>query len=161
MGTRLGEAIDAVIAILKAGTTGTLLGQDAIYDGPTQSGDDVTTAVFVGWDGDVEGDATATRAWDADFAGAPVGRQQRDESFEIVCAVISWSGDVDVKSRRDSALDAFAAVETDLRARIDLGIGVGVPTTAQITGMQLYQESAPESGRQARIPFLVSVETRI
>lgn len=160
-GTRLGEAIDAIIGILRAGTTAALLGADAVIDGPENLGDDVFTAVFIGYDGDPDGDAKATENWTADFVGAPVGRQQRDESFEINGAVISWGGDTDVASRRADALAAFNAVETDLRGRIDLGIGVGVPTTAQITAMDLYQEQDPAHGAQARIPFRVGVITRI
>ena len=161
MATKLDDAILAIIGILQAGTTGELLGADAIVDGPAATGDDPTTAVFIGYDGDSDGDGKVTENWTAGFVGAPIGRQARDESFEVTCAVVSWGGDIDVPSRRAAAVAAFSAVEDDLRAAVDLGLAPGVPTVAQVVQMDLYQEQDAQRGMQARILFRVGVETRI
>lgn len=155
MTTRVDAAILATVAALEAGTTATLA---TVVDGPFLTGDDPETAVYVGYDGDPEGDFNATENWAQDWAG--LGAQRKNETFDIVGCVISWSGDVSVPERRATALAVLAAVESDLRAAANIGLGLPAPTVAAWASGQLFQEQGPK-GLQARIPFSISVQTRI
>lgn len=155
MTTRVHDAITATVAALQAGTTASLA---AVVDGPFLTGEDPTSAVYVGYDGDPEGDFNATENWSQDWAG--LGAQRKNESFDIVGCVISWSGDVTVADRRATALAVLGAVESDLRAAANIGLGLPQPTTVMWASGQLFQEQGPR-GLQARIPFSISVRTRI
>lgn len=155
MATRVNDAILAVVAALRAGSTADLAD---VVDGPVLAGDDPETAVFVGYDGDPEGDMHATENWSQSWAG--LGAQRKDEAFDVVCSVVSWSGDDAVSTRRAVALAALAAVEDDLRGVLNIGLGLPQPTTAALVTGQLIQEPTSR-GMQVRIPFAVSVQTRI
>lgn len=154
-GTRVHDAINAIVAALNAGTTAALA---TVVDGPSNEATPFPGSyVFVGWDGDREGDYNATEDWTQDWAG--LGAQRKDESFDVVCAVVSGSGDANVASRRQEALAVLAAVETDLRAPLNIGLGLPSPSFARLSSAQLIQEWV--DGLRARIPFSISVQTRI
>jgi hypothetical protein len=155
MASRVHDAILAVVAALQAGTTAALA---TVVDGPVLSGDDPPAAVFVGYDGDPAGDMHSTEDWAQQWAG--LGAQRKDESFTVVCAVVSWSGDDDAATRRAAALAVLAAVEDDLRDPLNRGLGLPQPTVAMLASGQLFQEPT-NSGLQARIPFAITVQTRI
>lgn len=162
-GTRVGDAIAAIVAALKADSAVTALA--AIVDGPIVSGDDPETRIYVGYDGDNEGDYNATEDWSQDWAG--LGAQRKTETFDVVCAVWSWSGDMDVATRRARALAALDAAQTALRAALNIGLGLPQPTVAQWSQGQLLQEPVIDpvagtvDGLRCRIPFSISVSTRI
>lgn len=154
--SRVDAAILAIVAALNAASAVTALA--TIYDGPFITGDTPPTAVHVGYDGDPAGDMAATFGWVQTWAGLGAGR--KDEQFTILCCLISWSGDEAVPVRRAAALAALNAVEDALRTAANIGLGLPQPTQAAFTSGQLFQEQSPR-GLQARIPFTVSVKTRI
>lgn len=156
MTTRVHDAITAVVAALNADATVT--GSAAVVDGPFITGDDPETAVYVGYDGDEDGDYNATENWTQEWAG--LGAQRKNETFDITCCVISWSGEVTVAARRQTALAVLAAVESALRSAVNIGLGLPQPTVATWSSGQLFQEQGA-NGLQARIPFTVSVRTRV
>jgi hypothetical protein len=154
-GTRVDDAIGAIVTALRAGTTAALA---TVVDGPSGEATPMPGSyVFVGWDGDREGDYNATEDWEQDWAG--LGAQRKDETFDVVCAVVSGSGDYNVAARRQDALAVLAAVETDLRSALNIGLGLPSPSFARLSSAQLIQE--PVDGLRARIPFSISVQTRI
>jgi hypothetical protein len=156
MTSRVDAAILSVVSLLRADAGVTALA--TVYDGPAVVGDTPTTAVFVGYDGDPDGTMAATANWSRTPAG--LGGLRRDEQFDVLCCVVSWSGDVDVPSRRAAVMAAFIAVDSALWNALRIGLDLPQPTTAHITQGQLYQEQGP-SGLQARIPFGINVKTRI
>jgi hypothetical protein len=154
-GTRLDAAIAAIVTVLSAGTTATLA---TVVDGPSEQATPMPGSyVFIGWDGDLAGDYNATENWEQDWAA--LGAQRKNESFDVVCAVVSGAGDPAVAARRQTALAILAAVESDLRAPLNIGLGLPQPTTARLSSAQLIQEWV--DGLRARIPFSISVQTRI
>ena len=156
MSSRVHEAITAVVVALNADPAVT--GQATVVDGPFITGDDPETAVYVGYDGDEDGDYNATENWSQEWAG--LGAQRKNESFDITCCVISWSGEVAVAARRQAALAVLGAVESTLRAAVNIGLGLPSPTVASWSSGQLFQEQG-SNGLQARIPFRVHIETRV
>lgn len=158
MTTRVDDAIRTVVAVL---TEAFADGTAVVVDGPEIRADEPDTVVHVGWDGDHDGDYQATENWTQTWAGG-LGRQPppKDETFDILGAVISGDGDVDVPTRRATALSVLGVVETTLRAAVNTGLGLPQPTVAQFSSGQLFQEQGP-NGLQARIPFVISVKTRI
>lgn len=154
-GTRVADAILAIVAALESGTTAALA---TVVDGPSAEATPMPGSyVFVGWDGDREGDYNATEDWEQDWAA--LGAQRKNESFDVVCAVVSGSGDPRVAARRQTALAVLAAVETDLRSALNIGLGLPQPTFARLSSAQLIQEW--EDGLRVRIPFSINVQTRI
>jgi hypothetical protein len=155
--SRLHDAILAVVAALNAAPSVTSLA--TVYDGPVVIGDRPTSAVFVGYDGQPEGDYAATDGWSQTWAG--LGALRRDEEFDIQCCVVSWSGDAeDVPGRRAAAVAVLDAVGAVLRAAATIGLGLPQPTWAEFAGGELFQEQGP-TGLQARIPFTIHVRTRV
>jgi hypothetical protein len=154
-GTRLDDAIDAIVAALNAGTTAALA---TVVDGPSEQATPMPGSyVFVGWDGDAGGDFAATENWEQDWAA--LGAQRKNESFDVVCAIVSGAGDPAVAARRQTALAILAAIESDLRAALNIGLGLPQPTIARLSSAQLIQEWV--DGLRARIPFSINVQTRI
>lgn len=155
-GSRVHDAITALVAALEADAGVTALA--TVIDGPLLTGDTPATAVFVGYSGDPSDGMAATANWTQTWAGLGAGR--RDEQFDVLCAVVSWSGDTDVAARRQAVLAAFDAVATALRAALNIGLGLPQPTIAELAVADLYQEQT-SAGLQARIPFAVRVKTRV
>lgn len=149
--SRVPATIDALVTLLRA--TGI-----TVWDGPLVVGD-YSDAVFVGYDGDPDGDF-ATADVDSEWAG--LGARARDEEFDIVCAAVALVGDDITKLARDNAYALTEQVETVLRANPSLGLGP--PTSpmfvAEFKRGNTYTEPN-ESGYQVRIVFAVHVKTRI
>lgn len=142
MPSRLFDSIDAVItALTNAGLT--------VLDGTGPTGD-YQASVWVGYDGDPDGD---WRAADIDQQWAGVGTTKVDETFDIVCAIVA-PFDETVKSGRDSVKALFATVETTLRS--DLSRGFTPPYIAMVRPRQLFYD--PDG---ARLVFSVTVNTRV
>lgn len=162
-GTRVGDAISAIVTALQVDSTVASLA--TVVDGPRIMGDEPETVIWVGYDGDNEGDYNATENWVQDWAA--LGAQRRSESFNVVCAAWSWSGDMDVANRRARALAALDAAQMALRGALNIGLGLPQPTIASWVQGQLIQEpviSAVDGtvlGLRARIPFSINVVTRV
>ncbi len=126
-----------------------------VWDGPVVTGDP-SDAVFVGYDGDPDGDMQSATA-EQDWAG--LGAKQRTERFTVTCAAVALIGSGDVKTGRDRAFLIFEVAAANVRADPSLG-QTPTPFVAAVTGPQLFTDPT-DRGLQARVVFGVSVETRI
>lgn len=148
--SRVPATIDALVAGFTAAGLKT-------WDGPVLTGD-FADSVYVGYDGDPEGDYEAA-TMDQQWAG--LGAKARTETFDIICAVVVLIGDDGpqiVKMARDTAYSMLATAETVLRADPSLA---QIPMfVAEIRPMAIYIEPGPQ-GDQARLVFHIHVQTRI
>jgi hypothetical protein len=146
METRVFDAIDSIIAILKAAGANTI-------DGPVPSGDSLDF-VFIGYDGDPDGD---WRAADIDQDWAGIGNtKKRDETFDVIGAVVStYSGD-SVKASRDRVKAQFALVGTAIRADPSIGLTTAEWAVAGVHPVQLFNDVG-----QCRLTFVIRVKTRV
>lgn len=149
--TRLAEAIDAVVATL----TAALASPTAVYDGPIISGDYAKSAVFVGYDGNPEGEFEAA-SLEQQWTGP--GARVKDETLEIRCAAVAWSGDTAIKPLRDTVLSLFTAANAALRANPSQGLAN--PAVFNLEAGTLFQEPIT-NGLQARLPFTITAQVRI
>jgi hypothetical protein len=134
-----------------------------VFDGIPVGEDYPANAVFVGWDADPEGNfqsASVDQVW-----AGPIGNLRRDETIDVVCALVALYGDADRwKPVRDAALLIQTDVETKLRAAPDLHLGVnGVRQyiVSEFKPIATFAEPYSESGYWFRLTFTVSVKTRI
>lgn len=141
-------AIGGLLATLRsaAGLSGV-----AVYDGPPMTADPADW-VAVGYD-----PTDPLTSVDASQVPASLGNRAREESYEVVCSLASWSGDEDMAARRVRALDLFAAVEAAVRTDITLG---GAVRTAQIASYSLTQEQTGQ-GASAGVRFRVGCSARL
>lgn len=151
METRLDASIDALYDALIAAELGV-----NVWDGPIVSGDS-GDAIFVGYDGDPEGEGQAGQA-SQEWAG--IGKRARDETIVIVCAAVVLVGDSDARWKpvRDRAKALIESVGQTLRA--DPSLGQGPPCVAELQPGEYFQENGP-AGYQARFLFTVHVQTRV
>lgn len=148
--TRVPASIDAIVAALQAaGLT--------IWDGPIVSGD-FSSAVFIGYDGDPDGDyraVTTTQTWSG------LGQRKRDEEDLISCAAVALLGTSDTswKPTRDAVYALLDTVGQTLRA--DPSLAQPPPYTAEILTGDYFQE-ATTSGNQGRLVFTIRISnTRV
>lgn len=146
-GTRLAETIDALVALWSGVGISTV-------DGWVVSGD-TGTRLFVGYDGDQEGEWQAAEL-DSEWAG--LGAKKRDESFDIICSVVTRSGFRTPKEARDEALTVFHMASNALRANPSLGFTP--PFVAAPVPQGLFTPPG-SSGVQGRLVFNVHIETRV
>lgn len=146
-GTRLAETIDALVSLWSG------IGIRTV-DGAIVSGD-TGNALFVGYDGDRDGEYQ-TAELDSEWAG--LGAGARNESFDIICAVVTRTGFRTPKEARDAALVVFHAAADALRANPSLGFSP--PYVAAPLPQGLFAPPTTK-GVQARLVFNVHVETRI
>lgn len=149
MGTsRVPVTIDALVAAFRAAGLNT-------FDGPPITGD-WSVAVFVGYDAGGEDSefraVTTTQSW------ASLGAKARNEEFSVFCGIAAVDGGGVTKVARDAAYSVMATVETVLRA--DPSLGQTPPFTIAVASGDLYQFPV-ESGMECRLPFTISVVTRI
>lgn len=134
-----------------------------VFDGMPAGEDYPDYAVFVGWDADPEG-SFQSASIDQVWAG-PIGTLRRDETVDVVCAIVAHYGNGDRwKTLRDVALSVQTDLETKLRHSPDLNLGVnGVRQyiVSEFKPIGVFQEPYSESGYWFRITFTVSVKTRI
>lgn len=147
-------AIDALLGILRAapGLSGV-----EVLDGPPVGDQAEADYVIVGWNPEDDQAADVQQ----DFAGA--GARTRDEDFQLHCVVDTWSGDTEVKPRRDRAFALLAAVEDALRATDaapEAPTLNGTVLWAHLTAGSLQQANTAQ-GVRARISFTVSCRARI
>ncbi|MEU8270829.1 hypothetical protein AB0B89_27185 [Sphaerisporangium sp. NPDC049002] len=152
--SRVPAAIDALVALFQA-TPGLGVAGVAVVDGPIITGDPLHEAVFVGYDGDPDGDGEAV-TFDQEWAG--LGARAKNESFVVMCAVSVWSGSTKVVPVRTRAFEMLGEVETALRT--DPSLGLPPPTVVAMASGSLVQ-SQRGSGLECRIPFQIAVQTRI
>jgi hypothetical protein len=134
-------AIDAVIAAVRAALPGV-----QVWDGPPV-GDEEDVRVVIGWSRNRP--VTSVSRTDETFE-TTTGITER---YDIPGAAISYSGDPDLKPRRDAV---YALVEAIAGAvAVDAAIGA-LNATASLTVENLTQEKAG-TGVQALCDFTVTV----
>lgn len=143
MPTRAFEAINRVITILETAGAN-------VVDGRTHVSDAIDF-VFVGYDGDPEGDWVAANL-DQEWAG--IGKKSRDDWFDIVCAVVSHYSADSARVDRDRVQAQFTLVETAILA--DPSLGFPPPCVAAVKPQQLIGGEG-----QYRLPFVIRVSTRV
>lgn len=138
-------AIDAIVAkLIAAGLK--------VWDGPVITGD-FSPAVFIGYDGNPEGDfrsVVGTQDW------AGLGAKRRSENFSIVGAAVALTGENTTKTGRDAVYALLDVVGVTLRADPSLGL-TELPLVAGLKPAELYTEPT-ENGLQCRWVFAVDVE---
>ena len=147
-------AIDALLAILRAAPE---LAGVQIVDGPPVDDQSDADQLFVGYQpGEGEG---ASMVQDFAYAGA----RRREENGVINCWIDCWSGDADIRPRRQRAFELLAVVEDALRAT---DIVPEAPTLggtvqwSQLAGGSLRQVQT-DQGTRAGIGFTVTYLARI
>jgi hypothetical protein len=150
--SRVPAALDVLLAALRAAPG--LVGI-RVCDGPEVLDGAAQAALWVGYDGDPEGDdasVTSSSKW------AGLGARARDETFAITCAVAVMTGassTTAVRSQRQRAYELFAVVEDIVRS--DPSLGLPSPSRFAVTDGDLYQEPI-EGGTRARLVFTVTAE---
>lgn len=150
--SRVPELLDAFLAALEAAAG--LEGVEVV-DGPFVSDSAAAEWVFVGYDGDPEGDyitAQTTQQW------AGIGAKAKNEDVTITGAVLVRQGSVAVKPCRDRTFAIFAVVEAAVRAVPSLGLPS--PTVCAISEHTFHTEQT-DRGIQGRLPFTLTCSTRI
>lgn len=150
--TRVPDVIDALLAVWAAAPG---LAGITVVDGPLVTNDPLHEAVYVGYDGDPEGEGQAA---DSAQEWAAIGQKKRDEVVQVTCAVVVWNGRTAVRPTRVRVYELLAAVSAAVRA--DPSLGLPPPTVAEMASGQLFQ-SQRQSGVECRIPFVIAVKTRI
>lgn len=143
MPTRVFDGIDTVVTILRTAGANVIDGWEVVGD--------TLDFVYIGFDGDPEGDLSAADI-NQDWAG--IGTKKRNEFFDIVGAVVSrYSADTP-KTSRDRVKAQFTIVETAVLA--DPSLGFSPPCVAGVNPVQLFAEPG-----QYRLTFVIRVQTRI
>lgn len=148
--TRIPDAIDKLVEIWAS--------VDArVIDGPVVTGGEPVKRLYVGYDGDPEGEH-AGASGDQSWAGT-VGAHRRDETFTVPCCVVVHKGSGTVKAARDAAFAIVDSASTILRANVSLGFPS--PSNAQLADISLGYGLSENTGLEVRVPFNVHVSTRI
>jgi hypothetical protein len=134
-------AIDAVLAAVRAALPGV-----QVWDGPP-TGDEEDVRVVIGWSRNRP--TTAVTRADETFE-TTTGITER---YDIPGAAISYSGDPDLKPRRDAVYTLIEAIADAVA--VDAAIGA-LDATASLTVENLTQEKAG-TGVQALADFTVTV----
>jgi hypothetical protein len=150
--SRAPDAIDRLVALFDAAPQ---LDGVKVVDGPIVTGDPLHEAVYVGYDGDPDGDGLAV---DFSQEWASIGQKAKNETFTVTCAVVVWKGGTKVRPIRARAFELLAAVEDLLRG--DPALGMPPPTVVAFASGSCVQ-SQRASGLEVRIPFQIAVQTRI
>ncbi|MET7479536.1 hypothetical protein ABZT17_34955 [Streptomyces sp. NPDC005648] len=150
--SRVPELIDAFIAALEASAD---LDGVQIVDGPLVTDSAATEWVFVGYDGDPDGEFMTTQTTQQ-WAG--LGAKAKSEDIALVCSVLVRRGSTDVKACRMRTFAIFGAVEAVVRANPSLGLPP--PTICSVAEHTFHTEQT-DRGIQGRMPFTLTSSTRI
>lgn len=150
--SRVPAFIDNLLAALQAASG---LADVKVVDGPIVSGAAANQWVFIGYDGDPEGEMQAVSE-SQEWAG--IGAKKKNEEILLTCCVMVLGGTTDVKTIRDQAYSILGEIETV--ARTDVAQGLPTPTVCAITEHSYFQEQTSD-GLRGRLPFTLSCSTRI
>lgn len=143
MPSKVFDGINNVIDIVRTAGANVVDGWDPVGD--------TLDYVFIGYDGDPEGDLSAATIAQ-DWAG--IGTKRRDEFFDIVGAVVSRYSADGASTSRDRVKTQFTLVENAILA--DPSIGLSLPCVAGVNPVQLFAEAG-----QYRLVFTIRVQTRV
>ena len=138
------SAVPAVIdAVLKAAAAA--LPTTQIFDGPPTD-DEQNDRVVIGWSRNRPATTITTTPETFDNAAT--------ERFDIPNTAVSWSGDIDMKPRRDAAFAMVDAIAAALEGNGDLAAVSAVAWVAATS----YLPDQTTAGTQAVVEFTVHVE---
>lgn len=143
MPSRLFDGINNVVTTLRTAGAN-------VVDGPLVVGDTLDF-VYIGYDGDPEGDWSAATI-SQDWAG--IGTRKRNEYFDIVGAVVSRYSADDSATARARVQAQFTIVENAILD--DPSLGFAPPCVAGVNPVELFAEDG-----QYRLTFVIRVQTRI
>lgn len=152
--SRFAQATDAIVTALRAAPA--LASPVVVQDGPSIQNAEWDDCVYVGFDGDWGN--TVAEAVVINQVWPYIGVTTREETSDITCAIVSQTGDDDIKGVRDRAVVLLAAVETVLRT--DPTLGIDGSTIAQLSPVAVYQETT-QAGLACRVLFTISVKTTL
>jgi hypothetical protein len=146
--SRWGAVVDALVVLV--GTTSAA----QVFDGPPNTADSLTEYVTVGATEDPDDDGGEIgQEWNG------IGAGTKQETGQVVCAVLVGTGDDVVKTARDRALVIFGEVETALRADKTLGGVITSGWCEMSTGRPRQRRNT--NGLYVRVEFTVDYQTRI
>ena len=156
--SRVPATLDYLVSTFQAAATlGAASPPVAVYDGPVLTEAPAQLVLWVGMDDPDSEEAPISAESDAQWAA--LGAQTQNEEFSIHCCAEAWSGDNDVRTVRLAAYGIVAAVETLIRADVNLG-GTLPSGWARVTGSQLRQNNV-STGAVARVAFHIDCRARI
>lgn len=151
MSTVLPDVVDGLIAVATAGLTGI-----TILDGFGNT-DDPGDYLMVGVDDPNTPDLARGGRARSDWRTVGQGGSTRREEGSVTCAAMSWNGEGDLKSARDSAFATVAALETSLKTDPTIGGRVMFATT----NSHDYIPAVGDTGAEVIVVFTVSYVARI
>jgi hypothetical protein len=146
--SRFGAVVDALVTLVDATSVA------HTFDGPPNTADTLAEYAIVGGTDDPDDDAG-----EIDQTWAGIGAGAKQETGEVVCAVLVGTGDDVVKTARDRALVLFGEVETALRADKTLGGVITSGWCEMASGKPRQRRNT--NGLYVRIEFTVRYQTRI
>ncbi len=156
--SRIPATLDWLVdAFTAAATLGQATPAVAVYDGPVAQYGAAPLELWVGLD-DPDADdapigATGEQAW------AGIGAMRKDETFQVYCCAVAWSGDTAIRPVRTAAYEIVAAVEDIVRGDASLGGNILV-TLNGVTGLALRQMNV-DRGAVAQVQFRIDCKARI
>ena len=129
-----------------------------VYVGPKPTSENAREFLCVGFDPDGTGDGVTT-----DQTISPMGNDWVDESGDVTCTVVCWSGSTDTApllARADDLLDLVdAALKADPRLGGVLVNGAADGSKARVLGRGGMQLSSAARGASARLTFTIHYST--
>lgn len=147
MASTVDGAITALCALLSA--SGDLTGV-TVHDGPPMTAE-TPEWIAIGYQPDTVDSVQLVYEW------AALGQRHQEEHYDILCSLVSTSGDEAIAARRSRAIalrDAVAAVLADNPTLSD------TVRIAHLSGATLRQQQTSQ-GALAGFTFTVSVQARI
>lgn len=144
-------AIDALVSLATAA-----LPSVVVVDGPGATDNVHPDWLFVGVD-DPDSESAVTAA-EGESAWAALGHRQREETFTVNLAAVSWSGDNGMKAVRDAAFTTVAAVEQAIVDDPTLG---GAVLYASFAGVSTVRQNTTDMGTDVHALFVVRCKARL
>jgi len=147
MATKLWDVRAALVALFAAVPAPTV-----VYDGPRVRGNTPGQFLQVGVNG-LDEDTAGMRAAQAP---SPMSGDWRDESGEVDCTIVAWTGDTDMTAIRTAAESIVASCEALVNADRSLG-GLLTPANnlAELTALDV-REQRTDKGPFVEVTFTVS-----
>lgn len=123
----------------------------SVFDGPPVTADPAPMALYVGVDDVFSDSAPVSATSEQARMGAGRGRQ---ETAEIRCAAVAWSGADDLRTVRASAFAILAAVEDLIRTNADRFGGNADQGSPGVSGITVQQSAA--GGSTVQVSFMVT-----
>lgn len=160
--SRIPAAIDGLLALCNAAAVVDGALEDvAVYDGPPIQDPSAEQQLYIGHD-EVRSDSSDVYAAEGTQVFQTMGGA-RQETFAILCAAVSRTGDTDMKSQRDRAYSIVGAVENLIRLNepgSDITLG-GAVLMSNISGDMKLQQIQTTTGAYVKVSFHVQCLVRM